>query len=133
SFQSKFFCPISGKLFLFCPALYFIELLHHQKCLFSSRAIIVQCLFKLTACVCPTGQVGDLFFLAILFIHGISVRLEITFESAQYGQRRTAAPGGAIIKKHSPIQWSVVYPIITLMGSAFLIAIEYFYSRFIYL
>src|SRR5690606_32156196 len=95
--------------------------------LFRPGSIIVQGPLEFSSCMRPAGQVGNPLFLSVLLVNGIAVSLQVTPETAQHGQRRAAAPGGAVVEQHGFIQRTMVYPIVALMGSPFFILIQYFY------
>src|SRR5690606_10016289 len=93
--------------------------------------VVIQRAFELPARMRPAGQVRDLLFLCVFFVDGVSVTLEVALEVPQYGQRRTASPGRAVIEQYRPVQRGMVYPIVSLMGGAFIIAVQHFYRGFI--
>src|SRR5690625_5676176 len=73
------------------------------------------------------------FLFSILLVDGIAVGLQIAFKVPKHRYSSYATSGGTIIKQHGSFQWSVVDPIISLMGSAFFITIQYLYRGLVYL
>src|SRR5690606_12516882 len=77
--------------------------------------------------MCPAGQVRDIFSAAIFLIDGIPIGLQITLEGVQQLLGSNLSARGLVVKQHRPVQWGMVYPIVSLMGGAFLIAVQHFY------
>src|SRR5699024_5954995 len=82
--QAQFFAVFSGQAIFPRFFFYFILILNKGQCFFSSLLIIVPCPIKFSAGVCPTKQMGNLFFLTKVFIRGIAVSLLIAFVIFQY-------------------------------------------------
>src|SRR5690606_39795406 len=81
----------------------------------------------------PAGQMGYVFVPCIFLVYGIPVRLQVPPEAAQYGQRCAAPAGGAVVKQYRSLQRGMVYPIVSLVGGALFIAVQYFYRGLIHL